>query len=232
MAAFKEPHSASEGNTSIQTLLDPNCGIPPDVLFEIVDSDGKKCGEALGGHKNLLALKSDVFKAMFFGPLKEEGVIKLHETSDAAFMNLIRYTLNSEDIWTNSNLKTVFETAELAERFQMQGLQDQAVSFMEGVEVCQETWFHAASLAEQFHLLPPVSEALLNNCASFLKKTFKTPDDFNEFSDTYSKKEDGLIAFRLLARIDMNDIVTSSWRAVRLRLRQPPSSPLPPRSPR
>ena len=67
--------------------------------------------------------------------------------------------------------------------------------------------FHAASLAEQFHLLPSVSEALLDKCASFLRTTFKAPDDFNEFYTTYSNKEDGMIAFRLLARIDMNDIV-------------------------
>ena len=57
---------------TVASLLDPACDIPFDTHFDIEDEEGTKLG-TLGGHKNILALKSPVFKAMLFGPLKETG---------------------------------------------------------------------------------------------------------------------------------------------------------------
>ena len=70
---------------TVASLLDPACGIPFDVHFEIEDDAGNKLG-TLGGHKNMMALKSPVFKAMLFGPMKETGDhIKIKNTSMFAF---------------------------------------------------------------------------------------------------------------------------------------------------
>ena len=70
-----------ETRKTIAALLDPASGIPFDVHFEIEDDDGHMAG-TLGGHKNVMALKSSVFKAMFFGPMKETGdKIRLKKTS-------------------------------------------------------------------------------------------------------------------------------------------------------
>ena len=55
---------------TVASLLDPACDIPFDTHFDIENEEGTKLG-TLGGHKNILALKSPVFKAMLFGPLKE-----------------------------------------------------------------------------------------------------------------------------------------------------------------
>ena len=41
-----------------------------DVYFEIGDMEGTTL-ERVGGHKTVMALKSLVFKAMFYGPLAE-----------------------------------------------------------------------------------------------------------------------------------------------------------------
>ena len=49
----------------IASLLDPECEIPPDIHFEIYDEAGTMQG-LLGGHKNRMALRSPVFKTMFF----------------------------------------------------------------------------------------------------------------------------------------------------------------------
>ena len=42
---------------SVASLLDPACGIPFDVNFQIDDDAGTTLG-TLGGHKNIMALKS------------------------------------------------------------------------------------------------------------------------------------------------------------------------------
>ena len=57
---------------TVASLLDPDCGIPFDIHFEIVDHTGNKLG-TLGGHKAIMALKSPVFKAMLFGRMKESS---------------------------------------------------------------------------------------------------------------------------------------------------------------
>ena len=59
----------------IASLLDPSCEIPPDIQFEIFDEAGTLVG-VLGGHKNLMALKSPVFKTMFCRALCVETLLK------------------------------------------------------------------------------------------------------------------------------------------------------------
>ena len=77
---MKAIHGAT-GSETFVSLLEPSCGIPPDVHFEIEDSEGTSLG-ILGGHKTIMALKSPVFKAMFYGPLKETGdLIRIKDTS-------------------------------------------------------------------------------------------------------------------------------------------------------
>ena len=51
-----------------------------DVYFEIGDMEGTTLGR-VGGHKTVMALKSPVFKAMFYGPLAEGDPIKIRKTS-------------------------------------------------------------------------------------------------------------------------------------------------------
>ena len=70
-----------ETRKTIAALLDPTSGIPFDVHFEIEDDDGHMAG-ILGGHKNVMALKSSVFRAMLFWPMKETGdKFRLKKTS-------------------------------------------------------------------------------------------------------------------------------------------------------
>ena len=84
---------------SIASLLDSECDIPFDVHFEIEYNDGNKL-ETLGGHKALLALKSPVFKAMLFGPMKESGkVVKIKGTTVFAFKTLLLYIHEVEEEW-------------------------------------------------------------------------------------------------------------------------------------
>ena len=69
---------------SFAYLRDPACGIPFDVQFEIEDTEGRSLG-IVGAHKNVMALKSPVFKAMLFGSLPEGGFCQDQGHLDVCF---------------------------------------------------------------------------------------------------------------------------------------------------
>ena len=84
---------------TVASLMDPACDIPFDTHFDIEDEEGTKLG-TLGGHKNILALKSPVFKAMLFGPLKEAGNhIRIRATSMFAFKTMLQYVHGVDEEW-------------------------------------------------------------------------------------------------------------------------------------
>ena len=77
------------------------CEIPPDIHFEIHDETGTMLG-LLGGHKNLMALRTPVFKTMFFGALTEKGdTVQIKDTSLVAFKALLKHIHDDikEDDW-------------------------------------------------------------------------------------------------------------------------------------
>ena len=84
------PMNATDSDT-VAHLLNPACGIPPVIHFEIEDQAGTRLG-MLEGHKTIMALKSPVFKAMLYGPLRETGdLIKIRDTSMIAFKTMLEY---------------------------------------------------------------------------------------------------------------------------------------------
>ena len=107
---------------TVASLLDPACGIPPDIHFEIEDNEGTSLG-ILGGHRTIMALKSPVFKAMLYGPLKETGdQIRIKNSSMKAFQTMLTYIHDAEMDWEFEELdliqrlKEAFHIADLAER--------------------------------------------------------------------------------------------------------------------
>ena len=92
-------HTSAVDPKSIGPLLDPECGIPFDVFFDLEDEADTRLG-MIGGHKNILALKSSVFKAMFFGSLRETGdQIQIKATSMGAFKKMLQYAYGVEEEW-------------------------------------------------------------------------------------------------------------------------------------
>ena len=87
--------------------------------------DGTDLG-TLGGHKNILALRSPVFKAMLFGSLKETGDhIKIKATSMFAFKTMLQYIHGVDEEWWpwSVDIREMIRITELAERFNLPGLQ-------------------------------------------------------------------------------------------------------------
>lgn len=67
-----------------------------DVHFSFGSVDKNPPTTRVPAHKHLLAAGGDVFKRMFYGPLKEDGDIRVTDTSDAAFKEFLKFFYLSE----------------------------------------------------------------------------------------------------------------------------------------
>ena len=166
----------------------------------------------LEGHKNIMALKSPVFKAMLYGPLRETGdLIKIRNTSMFAFKTMLEYIHDDlRERWPwETDIKEVIHIADLAERYHLPGLKEWTIDSAYALQFPKDKLIEIASLAEQFHVFTDLSKALLFNCAEFFSTTVETPDDFNDFVKKWSRRstEEMGVAFRLLARVDHYDMV-------------------------
>lgn len=80
-----------------------------DVFFVFGDGNNN---QRIPAHKVLLAAKSDVFKAMFYGELKEKGDIKIVDASIAAFKEFLRFFYCTEIDPTIENAPNVLKSAD------------------------------------------------------------------------------------------------------------------------
>ena len=197
---------------TVASLLDPACGIPPDIHFEIEDNEGTSLG-ILGGHRSIMALKSPVFKAMLYGPLKETGdQIRIKNSSMKAFQTMLTYIHDAEMDWEFEDLdliqalKEVLHIADLAERYNLPGLKERTIEYAEDFRYPAEKLFEVASLAEQSAVYKEVSNALQKNCVDYLTATIETPEHLNAFMDKLSKEEANGVALRLVARVDFGQM--------------------------
>ncbi|XP_031629136.1 BTB/POZ domain-containing protein 3-like [Contarinia nasturtii] len=93
-----------------------------DVHFAFeIDGDEQR----VAAHKNILALGSPVFYAMFYGPLKEKGDVKIRDASMNGFMDFLTIFYMEEVKITTNN---VAEFIDLANKYDMP----------EGMKICEE----------------------------------------------------------------------------------------------
>ena len=197
--------NATESNAN-EVLLNPDCGIPFDIHFDIEDEAGTTLG-SFGCHKNILALKSPVFKAMLFGSLRETGDrIKIKATSMKAFKTMLLYVYGVDEEWFpwSLDMRDIFLTMDLALRYNFPGLQEKVLRHAETVFIEKERLLEIAKTAESFHIYTELSEAVLTTCSNFLLAIFETPEHFNDFVSKWSGKssEEADTVLRLLASID------------------------------
>ena len=195
-------------SNSLGSLLDPECGIPFDVYFDLEDDKGTKLGTE-GGHKNILALKSPVFKTMFFGSLPETGShIQIKATSKKAFKTMLKYVHDVEEELYPWSLDTreMFLISDLAQRYDLAGLQEKIIKYAEGFIFPEERLIEIARTAEEYKEYEELSNTLLDTCAKMLLAVFEAPNDPQAFAAKWSKPgtstEDSVTALRLLGRVD------------------------------
>ena len=186
-------------------LRDPACGIPFDIHFEIEDTEGRSLG-IVGAHKTVMALKSQVFKVMLFGSLPEGDLVKIKNTSMFAFNRMLGYMHHAQKDrrpWA-IEIKDLFLMADLAERYNLPGLKQETLEYAKNYIFPKERLVEIFRLAEDYHVFPELSEAVLERCGQFLQAILETPEHLNNFAKEWSAKnsEGAAAALRLLARVD------------------------------
>jgi len=209
--ATPSTEGAAESN-SIESLLNPELGIPFDVHFDIEDEAGTKLG-TLGGHKNILALKSSVFKAMLYGPMREASIhIQIKMTSMHAFKALLQYIYGADEEWSAwvVDVKELFLITDLAQRYDLPGLQHKVRKHAARLLYPKDRVVEIAQVAEQFVVFAELSDILLGNCAKFLLAILETPQHLKDFVTEWSSAgksaEESSAAFRLLARVNHDQL--------------------------
>lgn len=136
-----------------------------DVHFKF-DADGDDgAGKRIPAHKNLLAAESDVFEAMFYGGLKENGDIQVIDASDAAFMEFLQYFYLSK---FNLTAKHVVDVLHLGHKYNVAQCIDDCMTFlvetMDNENVC--TILQRAVLYDQTELLKMCEKHIIINTAA------------------------------------------------------------------
>ena len=201
--------------SALASLLDPASGIPSDVTFDIQDEEGNRLGEVEGGHRNVMALKSTVFKAMFYGPMKEGPTVIIKDTTVSAFRHMVRFLHNVRDDWSNIELKDLLDMADVAERYILSQMKQLVLVKITKIKIVKETVVQSAAMAEKFQHHTDVYEAVMNTCISFLTTFLASPedlDDFNKFlfEHATSNPTEALVALKLVHKLKVKDLAFSN----------------------
>jgi len=200
-------------------------GIPFDVTFHIVEAEDDteeehnkgvkrvkrskrvKIAKALKGkmkaHRYILAASSPVFKAMFYGPMKEsKDVIEVKETSYEAFKKLLEYIYHVDIECKDISIVELYELVNLAERYDMPKLKKELKIQMKNISISMDNVVEVASTAHEYSHFEEVSNTVMMSCVKFLQKTIDDPTDERlEFALTQFASGNGKIALKLLALV-------------------------------
>jgi len=153
--------------------LEQSAGIPTDVTFQV--EDGEAQVQEFQAHKYYLALVSKVFKARFFGPLKEtKDILVVKGTTSQAFQTMINFIYHKDCDWEKKSAVEMFEVANVAEMYDIAGLMVEVKRAVQRIPVTLSNVAELAHTAEQFSMFPTISSSLLRNCVKFLFTTLCT----------------------------------------------------------
>lgn len=127
-------------------------------------------------HKNLLAAGSKVFKAMFYGDLKETGNVRVVDTSDAAFKEFLQYFYRRQ---IKLSAEHIVEVMYLGQKYNVPKCIEDCVEFFKQTVnnkvVC--SGLYCAILYDQIGLLEScVLQVMANTAAVFEAADFSTCD--------------------------------------------------------
>ena len=164
----------TKGKTPELSLLrDPSFGVPTDVTFQIIwsniDDDQDVIGE-VKGHKVILAAFSEVFRKMFFGPLKEnKDTIPVKQTTLESFEMLFDFIYNKDIDWSDISILKMFDIINIANKYRIPTLTEEVMIQMENVKLTLQNVMEVAHTAAQFTKFPDASSHLLMTCAKFVQ---------------------------------------------------------------
>ena len=167
--------------------LPPDSEIPSDVCFLVKDET--TAGEngsfkSIRAHKFLLAGSSPVFRAQFFGPMKDTGeVFEVKNTTADAFGTMVRYIYRSPgaNTFTLDAIRCpqeLMELHDLAVRYQILGLEKMTTHALDTVVITRENMFFTATVAQKRKNteFEDICKKLQMKCLKFLYDTSNSSD--------------------------------------------------------
>ena len=142
-------------DTDWQNFLLPDSEIPSDVCFLVKDETTAGENGSFRAHKFLLAGSSPVFRAQFFGPMKDTGeVFEVKNTTADAFGTMVRYIYRSPgaNTFTLDAIRCpqeLMELHDLAVRYQILGLEKMTTHALDTVVITRENMFFTATVAQK-----------------------------------------------------------------------------------
>ncbi|CAD5232091.1 unnamed protein product [Bursaphelenchus xylophilus] len=157
-------HNLNQEFNDVQTLvtqikglyLSPDCS---DVTLIVEE-------RRFPAHKTILSCRSEYFRAMFFGGMKEgkDAEVVLHETSPAAFEILLNYFYSGKLRFSNMKLPLFLEVFALVHQYGIKKLEDSMCEYLKhSLQVNNVAIIY--STAYLFAL-----DNLMNDCLEFMDK--------------------------------------------------------------
>jgi len=171
------------------------CSVDYDVTFKIVEvfqEDGKKIREvelqSIPAHKVVVAAASPVFRAMFFGALKEKDTVSIIDCGVEAFNVMLEFIYTDK---VNLTEGSIIEVLYLAKKYDLEGLYDYCVKFI-------TKNLSRQNVVDFYHGLVQLAETeLVDKCLSFM--------DFNGHHIINNNSIAGLLSEELIKMILQRD---------------------------
>jgi hypothetical protein len=147
----------------------------PDITF-LVAGRGPGPGVEVAAHRLLLALVSPRLRTDLAGT-KAGEVVTVRGSTPAAFRAMVGLIYSKEPpepALDRMDLRDVFETVGLAERYHIPLMKDVLLPFLQQFPITQENVMQAAATAQYFSYLREASERVIKSCAVFLEQRMRT----------------------------------------------------------
>ena len=165
--------------TNWQSFLSADSDLPPDVSFLVKTDDEEENGgdvdKKFGAHRLFLAGVSPVFKAMFYGLMKETAeVIEVKGTTPEAFDTMIKYIYHppGEESFNLNHIscpQRLFELLTLSTKYQILDLSTMTSDALEKLILTRQNVIFTASVAKNYKTsFDHLSTKLLMECLKFL----------------------------------------------------------------
>ena len=150
----------------------------PKIQFDVFFLFGEEEGKIIkvGAHKMILSQKSEVFKAQFFGSMKEsEDEIEIVDADIQIFKTFLKMINDDIDV-TGLSLHSLVELFYLADKYDYPELREEIIATLKGKADVDDDPLLAVEAAVLAHgyqdMFPPLSDALYDKSVKLILLTF------------------------------------------------------------
>jgi len=175
---------------------------PTDVRFWFKEQDGEI--KEVKAHKMILASASEVFNRQFFGSMEAEDNIEISDARPVVFHAMVEYIYNKKPDLKDGDLGFLSSLYYLGDKYDIVQLRSDIIAQISDLKVSKENVLNIAIFAEENIHHNPLSEALYDAAAGFVKEAInRVGSKFNEVMDLYTAENEAhaLVIFKLLERV-------------------------------